>query len=300
MSQPQQKYTSPVGMWSAAKAKAISQAKQTGRPVDRILQEFVMRCLLARIAHHEPHDWVVKGGTAMLMRIPNARATRDIDLYARESSLEFAIEALRTALRTDLGDFFRFDIASVQPIQGGKVQSNVAGAAISINVHHGVKEHSSIAIDLVTGSLMTAVPDNHTPPPLLAGVGVQTVRLYPVVDHIADKVCATQANYNGVRSGRQRDLVDVILFALTHRVDGAALQKAIRMEWAHRSLQGPPTFDPPLAWRQGYTQQAKTVGSGVSLPSFDDALILAQAFIKPTLGQVPVLFTWDPELEKWL
>ena len=51
-------------------------------------------------------------------------------------------------------------------------------------------------------------------------------------DHIADKLCATQALYGPMRrpSSRTRDLVDLVTFARTQDVDGADLTAAIEGE----------------------------------------------------------------------
>ena len=44
-----------------------------------------------------------------MARVPNARATLDIDLYMNGYSLDQALTALRRLVNTDLGDYFRFE-----------------------------------------------------------------------------------------------------------------------------------------------------------------------------------------------
>jgi hypothetical protein len=39
------------------------------------------------------------------------------------------------------------------------------------------------------------------------------VRLYPLADHVADKVCAMYEWHNGNASGRYRDLADLLLIS---------------------------------------------------------------------------------------
>ena len=52
--------------------------------------------LLCRVFSQGAHsDWVLKGGTGMLARIPNTRATKDIDLFATGYTLDQALAALR-------------------------------------------------------------------------------------------------------------------------------------------------------------------------------------------------------------
>jgi hypothetical protein len=65
---------------------------------------------------------------------------------------------------------------------------------------------------------MTTAPDVQTPTPALnlRGLIPPTLRLYPVVDHIANKLCATQSTYGAAAdrpSNRVRDLVDLVVFA---------------------------------------------------------------------------------------
>ncbi len=72
---------------------------------------------------------------------------------------------------------------------------------------------------------MTTDPEPYDDPVLeLPGLATPPIRLYPVVDHIADKLCATQATYgtnNDLPSSRVRDLVDLVVFARSQDVDAA-------------------------------------------------------------------------------
>ena len=62
-------------------------------------------------------------------------------------------------------------------------------------------------------------------------------RLYPVADQVADKVCATIADYSGRPSSREKDLVDLVVIAVTQTVDAVSLRQAIATECAQRRLQ---------------------------------------------------------------
>jgi len=81
----------------------------------------------------------------------------------------------------------------------------------------GTARRGSFGVDLVTGSVMTTEPEVMTDTVLeLRGLSSPPMHLYPVVDHVADKLCATQATYGtaGDRpSSRVRDLVDLVVFA---------------------------------------------------------------------------------------
>ena len=156
-------------------------------------------------------------------------------------NLEAALEALTAAARIDLDDHFRFVIVSVEASIGGQPQ--VDGCRATIDAYIGAMKKDTFGVDLVTGSLMTAVPETVTDAVLdLRGLTAPVMRLYPVVDHIADKLCATQATYGAsgdLPSSRVRDLVDLVVFARSQDVNGSALIAAVHGEWAHRALPGP-------------------------------------------------------------
>ncbi len=292
-------YATSKGMWSAAKAKAQARSQETGLDANRILDEFVMQRLLARVALHDSQGWVLKGGSAMLMRVPNVRATRDIDLFAREVTIEHALEKLDEALAVNLNDFFRFRVEKTQTLNRANAQGLVRGCQVSVGATLGVKHLSRIRIDLVTGSLMTGEPDMAKQLSLIQGFTGPTIMLYPIVDHIADKVCATQDSYANGRSQRARDLVDLVVFRSTQKVDGAALELAIHSEWQHRGLNGLPTFNPPKGWKSGYTKLVGDASANLRFPAFEQAVLEAREFILPAANRQTAGRSWDPNLKAW-
>ena len=145
-----------------------------------------------------------------------------------------------------------FVITKVEPSRGGG-QPAVDGYRISVDAYCGAQKKDSFGVDLVTGSMMTTEPEIRVDTAIdLRGITATPLRLYPVVDHIADKLCATQATYGDAgaqRSSRVRDLVDLVVLGRTQDVVGDDLITAIRAEWAHRSLPGQPVFAPPPSGR---------------------------------------------------
>ncbi|WP_420853342.1 nucleotidyl transferase AbiEii/AbiGii toxin family protein [Ruania rhizosphaerae] len=92
---------------------------------------------------------------------------------------------------------------------------------------------------------------SHSPPTPVA------VTAHPVVDHIADKVAATESTYGGHPSGRVRDLVDLVVIAQTHQIDGTALHAAIESERRHRELPYREAFVAPAGWARTYPREAR-------------------------------------------
>ncbi|MDN5853450.1 MAG: nucleotidyl transferase AbiEii/AbiGii toxin family protein [Actinomycetia bacterium] len=304
MNQPDKRpYPSGPAMWAAVRSRAKNAAKSSESSPNDLLRQFVYTRLLARVFSSESaHGWVLNGGTAILAREPNARHTADVDLLRQRISIEDAIADLRTACAVDIGDHFRFEVRSSGPAPAGN-QADVRGAAITIDAYCGVRKVDTVMIDLVVGSLMTVEPEAREAalPFAVPGLPPTTFRLYPVVDHLADKVCATEATYGpgALRSSRVRDLVDIVTLARLEDFDAAELHTAIQAERANRRLRTATAFQPPEQWRSPYERLARRSPSCAGLENFDDAVAYARRFLGPVLGERPRCGLWSAATESW-
>jgi len=95
-------------MWTAItdRIKTVAPAA-----VPQLQRQFLYDRLLARVFTHAPDAWVLKGGTALLARVRDARHSRDVDLNRTAGTLEEAVQELRAAAATDLKDHVRFTTA---------------------------------------------------------------------------------------------------------------------------------------------------------------------------------------------
>jgi len=139
-----------------------------------------------------------------------------VDLLGELDDIDVALERLRSAAAVDLGDHFRVIITGHDRIVLGTGQPHVDGYRVHVDAYCGAVKSHTFGVDLVTGSLMTTSPDLQTPHPALnlRGLTPPTLRLYPVVDHMADKLYATQSTYGAAGdrpSSRVRDLVDLVV-----------------------------------------------------------------------------------------
>lgn len=108
-------------MWRAVTDKARTASRATGIPPQELTRRFVYDRFLARV-FADPHEpWVLKGGTAVLARVNDARHSKDVDLLRHLGDVDEALVALRQACALDLSDHFRFVPGSVQP-SGGTAQ----------------------------------------------------------------------------------------------------------------------------------------------------------------------------------
>lgn len=295
-------YKDGNALWAAVKARAKTEAEASGVTADALLRRFVVDRFLARVFALPDDEWVLKGGNAILTRVHNARTTKDIDLLAELADLDAAVARLRETVAIDLGDHFRFVITGTHAASGGMMQPDVDGYKVSVDAYCGVKRRDHFSVDVVTGSLLTAEPDVQTRPGLVPAVPPTRVRLYPVVDHIADKLCATQSTYGtaGDRpSSRVRDLVDLVVFARTQRIDGTDLIEAINSEWAHRRLPGAPYFAPPANWDRLYPAEARRVPACGDTLTLAAATELVAALFSPVFERTATGRQWEPSSRSW-
>lgn len=91
-----------------------------------------------------------KGAGALLARLTTARHSKDIDMFfnATDADVDDAVDALKAALRIDLGDHFAFDITRVAPLQ-----EEAKGARVHVNTRLGPTSFATFHIDVVVGTV---------------------------------------------------------------------------------------------------------------------------------------------------
>lgn len=101
-------------------------------------------------------EWLLKGGTGMLARLPSTRTTLDIDLYRNGFTLDKALADLRRLAECDLGDHFQFVYTGHERSIGGEEQPYTDGYRIAFDVYIGAKRKSALNVDLAIGTGLTA------------------------------------------------------------------------------------------------------------------------------------------------
>ena len=284
---------------AAKRASADDPALTTDQ---RIRLEYFNR-FLSRIFSDDPDsEWVLKGGTGMLARVASTRATLDIDLYRGGYGVDEAVEDLRRLAERDLGDHFRFVYTGHRAILAGEAQPYTDGYRVEFDTYIGTQKKGSIGVDLSTGAGLTAEPTITAPAsaldlPRLVGF---EYRLYPVVDQIADKVCATMQRYDDRPSSREKDLVDIVVLAVTQDIDGTALTTAITTESSRREMDPIEHFVVPAQWGPAYKKQAQRVPYCADVVDVDNAQELASALIDPALEGTAAGLTWRATTRAWV
>ncbi|MGV1035272.1 MAG: nucleotidyl transferase AbiEii/AbiGii toxin family protein [Microbacteriaceae bacterium] len=280
-------------------------ATSGGRNRTVIETEFVFERFLSRIfSERDRSEWLLMGGTSMLARVPAARATKDIDLMRHDGTVDAAVDELTRLAAIDLGDFFTFRAVSRESAMTGGQQPYANGIRVVFQPSLGLAELARFKVDVsvrpaVIGSPIERVPANiHL---LREPLQSHPYRMYPTVDQLAEKVCATMNRYgNGQTSSREKDLVDIVLLALTESIDATDLRRAIRAEAARRKLEVFNEFLVPPGWGRSYESQASGIPALSQYRRIGLAVELAQAFLNPVLSDDSLIAAWSPDSLRWL
>lgn len=299
----QRRYADPAALHQAITDRLRQLAR--GRPGTQLAdlqRQFAYDRLLARLFIAEPDAWVVKGATALLARLGgSARHTLDIDLYRIDARLDEAELALRAVASADLSDFFRF---TIDP--GRRVAEGRATLRVPVTAFLGATQFARVHVDLVSEVVMTGEPDDVSPlvPLDLPGIVSVHYRAYPIVDHVADKVCALLELHPRVgrppqASTRYRDLADLAVIARTQHVAAEALRTALASESSRRGIDLRAAFSAPDAagWRTGYARVAKDVPE-LAERDLDAAMLTVKRFLDPILGGTAT-GRWRPNRQDW-
>ncbi|WP_197024175.1 nucleotidyl transferase AbiEii/AbiGii toxin family protein [Nocardiopsis sp. CNT312] len=260
-------------------------------------RQFAYDRLLARL-YLIDNEWIVKGATALLARELAVRRTVDIDIY-RDTSREAAERDLREAAVQDLGDWFRFETSRSTLISDG-----ANGVRIPVTARLGATVWTKFHVDVVAENIrMTGSAEVVPPLPTVDVPGLERTgyRVYPLVDHIADKTCAILERHGPERrpSTRFKDLVDLVSVISRARLPAALQHDALRSEAERRGLPLPLRFSVPDRglWEPGYATES---ARALALPArtLDQALDVVSPFLDP-LFQGTASGTWEPQAATW-
>lgn len=285
---------------SAAKAMAV--ADPTVSVDERIRQAHFDRLLCRVFSQGESSEWVLKGGAGMLARIPDTRATKDIDLLANGYTLEESLTALRRLAAMDLEDHFRFEYVSHTDSIAGDQQPYAEGFRVAFQAFLGTKKLTDIRVDLVAAVGDLTNIERVEPANRLVQLRLVTYpyRLYPIERQIADKVCATIDEYARRPSSREKDLVDLVVIANTHRIEAGRLRGAIMNEARLRGLTLGLDFPIPAPWGPAYDKAARRIPACGRHRAIADARVLMEVFIGTILAGGAASAQWNPQELAWL
>ena len=285
----------------AAFDRAIKKAvKQSGSEAGAGYRQALRDRFLCRVFANGNETFVLKGGSGLLARIPDARMTRDIDFATNEKiSAVDALTEMKRIAAIDLGDWCHFTLTKHEESMDENGYSRLLRLRFATFV--GVEEKDPVLIDLSLDCTTTLPPERITPANRIkiAEVNEYDYLIYPLVDQLADKFCAImELQPGGYPSSRMKDLVDVVTYATHETFDRKDLRLAIESECAKRGMDIPVCFAAPDFWKNRFTSFAKGKLSN-EYTNFYAASDIASRFFDTVLASSCENKTWNPKTIAW-
>lgn len=298
------RYQTPTAFLAALEVRLREASGEDHRRWNLMRTQFAISRLLVRLQSVQPGEWVVKGGTSMLARLEGrCRLSRDLDVMYRELARD-GEESIRRAADRDEGDWLSFRVVDSQPLR----QDDIHGLRFRLGAWVGRKELVRFGVDVVHEAYLAGQLELREPytPVAVAGRERVVIPVYPVEDHIADKVSAMgKIRHHGdqvVASTRYRDLADLALLAASVPAAAAPLAAALdapARRWA-RDAFGETGLRPPGAeWPTRYADTVRAEPYVVDRwPTAEAALAAAKPLVDPVLTGT-ARGTWDPVAGRW-
>lgn len=292
------KYRTAAGFRAALEERLRKRAEQTPASLPRLRKQVVFDRALARLVHAAPDRWILKGALALDLRLlARARATKDMDLGRWDGEVQATADLLAAAA-LDLGDFF-----ALRSERARDLNDVPEGAAVRYRVRAELagRLFEDVIVDVGFSSAPRPRAETVRGFDLLdfADIVSVDVPVIPLARHLAEKVHAYTRTYGeGRTSTRVKDLVDIVLIALSLPLGGADLRDALEATFTERSSHVLPDHlpPPPKEWGRPYTALARELHH---LPvALNEAFRVATSLIDPVL-RWRELGRWDPARTHW-
>lgn len=289
-------YATATAFRRALEDRLKAEARARGRSLEELRREFIFQRFLAMIFSATDGQWVLKGGASLLMRLANARFSKDLDLlHMGTLSPEQAIIELRELTTPSPRDHLTFVIED-----GVHYSSANPVVEISVTAYIGAL-YGQFPIDLATDLHLLAAPERIRPQPVVDVPGLPTLPelvVYPLADQVADKVCAMFELHGDSQSPstRYRDLLDLALIVSTSELDGRQLALSVASETRRRDVDMPAAMQSPGPnWPAGYAAIARRSRMAKELHEMPGALRVVSACLDPILYGARTGGTWHPD-----
>ena len=275
-------------------------ARQDRRPVDELLQLYVLESFLARMPAAGAADRFVLKGGVLLAVFGERRPTRDIDLQTQSIANDPA--TVRTAITdiaaTSLDDGVIFDTltATARVI---REEDQYPAVRVSMTATLATAR-PSLHVDVSVGDPITPEPQIVHLPRVLGGT--IAVRGYPLAMIQAEKIVTAVAR--GTASTRWRDFADIYALARHHPVDGTELGTSIREVARHRGTRLAPLSNVLDGYgaigQQRWEAWRRKQRLDDRLPSqFSEVLVAVTAFADSAVIGTSDGRSWDPATGEW-
>jgi Nucleotidyl transferase AbiEii toxin, Type IV TA system len=262
-------YATAGALRTALETRLLERSRRDAVDLHRLRRQVAFDRLLARMfdANLPGRDgWVLKGGYALEMRFHRARATKDLDLTVRVTSIgqtppdDFAAalrERLQLAASVELADFFVFNVgeASLELNQAPE-----GGSRFPIDARLDGRSFVKFHVDLGVGDEVIEPVDRIVGDDWLAFAGIPTIPVptLSAEQHWAEKLHAYTLPRDGATNSRVKDLVDLVLLIELQAMSPTRIHVAVATTFARRGTHAVPIDlpPPPSAWEKPFTALA--------------------------------------------
>ena len=292
----------PRALRAALETRLARRAAAAGRSLSEERRRFATTRFLAAVFTNDPEGWILKGGVSMMLRLPRARHTKDVDLARADANIDEAIAQLHQAL-DDSTDPLQWQIDTKAALTGGR-----DGVRLTVTASCGGKQFEQFGIDLVAGGELVGAIDRHripADPDLPEFEAAAQVLHYPIADQVADKLCAMYQRFgNDLPSSRLRDLNDLLLIQAHDRIPFSDTVDALILQQHERAMTLPAALiRPDATWTARWRVEVRRFPLPDELHTLDAALARAGVCYTPLLAAVTAggasAGHWDPDRGAW-
>ncbi len=300
MSPDTPRYGTSTAFLRALNHRLRDAARASGRPAEELRREFLTHRFLARVFARPDSKWVLLGGGGLLVRLPGARHSRDLDLLHTTSADAEALLELRELVTAQRPDPLTFQLGPAERMSG-----LTTGVRIRVTALVGPTRAGTFPIDLSTERTIVARTERIRPRPIIELDDVAPLPefvLYPLPDQVADKLSTMYGRYGSHHSPstRYHDLVDLVLILRGCQLDAAQTRTAIRVQEGRRGITVPTTLmTPGSPWGAGYRASAQNSSLPPALHELEDALAALRTFLAPLLTDSITAGQWNPHAQAW-
>lgn len=294
-------YRTPGAFRVALDARMKREAERTGRPLQRVIQIYLMQRFLARVLSEFAGGVTVKGGMALELRLERARMTNDIDVRMTVDRVQVGERLRRIGAVTSDVDYLTF-VVDENPGDGEIDGDGVVyeGFRFRAQAQFAAKRYgAAFGVDVAIGDPMTGKTDTVAGLDLLAFVGAPALMIpvYPIATHLAEKLHAYTLPRKHTNH-RMKDLIDIALIADELTIDAATLRNALDTTFAFRASHALPASlpFPPEPWATRYLKDQRE--QALPWPTLELVHAAAATFIDPVLDR-SAGGNWNPAAQGW-
>lgn len=289
------KYKTGGAFRRALEDRLLASSMNNRVPLIRIRKMVAFDRFLARLQKSYPNQWYLKGGYALQLRLGNkARTTADIDnLMFSQQNMQY--EVLIKAAKTDLEDWFTFEIE--QPKRNPLDEPG--GLRVNISSFLDGRPFENFHLDIGVNDLNMDQFEIISNSDYLSFAEIEPIqyRCYSIAQHFSEKLHAYTRVFKNGNSSRVKDIVDMFLIAQMENIDSLSFRNACHLTFEHRATHAIPEKlpPPPIEWGKTFNKMAGDVGIEFTQ---DETFQKLELFINPMLKN-PDNWIWNPQLWMW-